>query len=271
MGPVRFLNHGIYAAVGAVVGTLVAAALAGPGLLWWIVAMTIAAEVGAALWAQFVEGSPHLLRPYGYFGSVVGVVATALIAGAVGADGWRLAGAFAIGACFTQALGRVRCLVQGCCHGRPVDAEWGLRFVHPKSRVVRLSKLEGVPLHPTQVYSIITSLATAQVLIQLWFLAAPLPFITGCYFILTGLGRFVEEHYRGEPQTPWFAGLRLYQWFAMALIVGGAAVTAIAGSNAPRPAPDPAAAPVLIALGVLTYIAYGVDFPRSSRRFSRLL
>ncbi len=271
VGPVRFLSHGLYAAVGALVGTFIAVVLAGAGYLWWMVAMTLAAQVGAALWAQLVEGSPQLLRPYGYFGSVVGVIVVALVAGAVGADGWLIAGAFATGACFTQVLGRVRCLVQGCCHGRPVNADWGLRYVHPRSRVVRLSKLEGVPLHPTQLYSIVTSLLTAAVLLWLWFLGAPLPLITGSYFILTGLGRFVEEHYRGEPQTPWLAGLRLYQWLAIGLIVGGAAVTAIAGASAPRPAPDLASLPVLIAVGVLTYIAYGIDFPNSSRRFSRLI
>ena len=42
-----------------------------------------------------------------------------------------------------------------------------------------------------------------------------------------GLGRFVEEAYRGEVQTPFLFGLRLYQWMAILSIVLGAICTTI--------------------------------------------
>ena len=149
VGPVRFLSHGIYAGLGAALGVAAGVAVAGPGALWWMVAMTAAAEVGAALWAQLVEGSNQLLRPYGYFGSVIAVVAVAPVAWAFGADPWLLLAAMAVAGCVTQPFGRLRCLIQGCCHGRPVNAAWGIRYRHPRSRVLRLSALGGVPLHPT--------------------------------------------------------------------------------------------------------------------------
>jgi prolipoprotein diacylglyceryltransferase/protein-S-isoprenylcysteine O-methyltransferase Ste14 len=272
LGPVRFLSHGIYAGVGAVAGVAVAVTLAGPRSAWWLIALAVVAEAGAAAWAQVVEGSSQLLRPYGYFGSLVAVVAAAPIAWAAGADPWLLLASFAAGACVTQAFGRIRCLVQGCCHGRPCDAAWGIRYRHPRSRVLRLSDLGGVPLHPTQLYAILSSLVACAVLVRLWTQAMPLSFIAGAYLVIMGLTRFVEEHYRGEPQTARVGGLRLYQWLAIACVVAGAVITTVGGAAAPRPV----AVPVdlwasLVAFGAITYAAYGIDFPRSSRRFSRLV
>ena len=57
----------------------------------------------------------------------------------------------------------------------------------------------------------------------------------GIYLLLSGCGRFVEEAYRGEPQTRVLAGLRFYQWIAIACVVAGAAITCVRGS-APLPA-----------------------------------
>jgi prolipoprotein diacylglyceryltransferase len=180
--------------------------------------------------------------------------------------------AFSVGACVTKAFGRVRCLIQGCCHGRRVDAAWGIRYRHPRSRVLRLSALGGLPVHPTQLYSILASLTVCACLLRLWILAAPLSFIAGSYLVLTGLARFVEEHYRGEPQTAWAGGLRLYQWLAIAFVLAGAGITTVGGSPAPPPSGLSGATWIwLVLLGLVTYAAYGVDFPRSNRRFSRLV
>jgi hypothetical protein len=92
------------------------------------------------------------------------------------------------------------------------------------------------------------------------------------YFILTGLGRFVEEAWRGEPQTPIFAGLRLYQWAAVASVVSGALMTAL-GDSGEAPTPHFAWGVLLasVVFGVFVWLAMGVDFPNSNRRFSRLV
>jgi protein-S-isoprenylcysteine O-methyltransferase Ste14 len=272
VGPVRLLNHGIYAGVGAALGVAVAVTLAGTAQLPWLLAFTAAAIVGAAVWAQVVEGSAQLLRPYGYFGGVFGAIAVAIVAHAAGADGWLLLTAFGVGTTVTQAAGRLRCLVQGCCHGAHAPDEVGIVYTHPRSRVVRLSQLGGTPLHPTPLYSIISLLVIGALLVRLWMVGAPLPFIAGAYFVLVGLSRFVEEHYRGEPQTMVIGGLRLYQWLALSFVTGGAALTCIAGGPAPAPSlPEWSVLLPLAGLALVTYAAYGVDFPRSHRRFARLV
>ena len=272
LGPVRLLSHGLYAAAGIWLGLVIIASLAGPDTTWIILAVSTATIVGAAVWAQVVEGSPQLLRPYGYYGGIIGGVLALLVAGALGADVWRLLAAFAVGGSVTQAVGRCRCLVQGCCHGAEC-AEWlGIRYHHPRSRVTRLAHLDGRPLHPTQVYSAGWMLLVGAMLFRLWTLHAGLQLILGSYLILTGLGRFVEEHYRGEPQTRTWRGFRMYQWLAIAFVVIGAVVTAVGWT--PASAPQPPSANSLLgitAFGMLSYFAYGCDFPRLNFRFSRLV
>ncbi len=272
VGPVRLLSHGAYAAAGATLSVAVAVALAGADHLWWIVAMALVGVGGAGLWAQLVEGSPQLLRPYGYFGSVVAMPLFAIVMTAFGADGWLALAALTTGAAFGQPVGRLRCLVQGCCHGREAIGVPGICYTHPQSRVVRLSPLGGASVHPTPLYSIVWTLLVGALLLRLWSLHAPLSFIGGAYLILVGAGRFVEEHFRGEPQTRVVGGLRMYQWLGIVMIVAGAAVACIATPSAPSAAGlHPSTILPLLGLFLACYAAYGVDSPDSSRRFSRLV
>ena len=96
--------------------------------------------------------------------------------------------------------------------------------------------------------------------------------IGGLYLILTGLSRFVEESYRGEPQTPIIRGLRLYQWTAIVMVVAGIGFSAVDGLPAPVGSEWLAGGSLLMAtaFGLVTLLAMGVDFPESTRRYARL-
>lgn len=272
LGPVRFMSHGVYAALGVWLGIFLATTLAGRDSVATILLIAAASIVGAALWAQIIEGSPQLLRPYGYYGGAIGGVAGTLLAGALGADFWAIAAAYTVGGSLTQAIGRFRCLVQGCCHGSECPAWLGIRYTHPRSRVTRLSSLGGRSLYPTQLYSMVWMLVVAAILVRLWMLHAGLQMIVGLYFILAGLGRFVEEHYRGEPQTMVWRGFRLYQWLAIAYVPAGAALTCFGWTPAPDPVlPSTGAMLGITAFAILTDFAFGADFPRLNVRFSRLV
>ncbi|MBZ5589772.1 MAG: prolipoprotein diacylglyceryl transferase [Acidobacteriia bacterium] len=269
-GSVRLINHGAWAGAGTFVGIFIVGVLIGPGNAGAILVVATVSLVSAALWAQVIEGSPRLLRPYGFYGGVLGVVLGSLAAPAFGVGVWEILAAFAVAGPWIQAGGRIRCLVQGCCHGSPAPEGVGIRYSHPRSRVTRLANLAGVPIHPTPLYSILWNAVIALCMARLWLLRSPTPLIVGLYLVLTGVGRFVEEAYRGEPQTPVIAGLRLYQWIAIATVVVGAATTAVVGPLAPIPTPHWTALWPAATFGVLTAAALGVDFPRSDRRFARL-
>ena len=169
-----------------------------------------------------------------------------------------------------QAIGRLRCLVQGCCHGRPSSENIGIRFTHPNSRVNKISGLAGVPLHPTQLYSIGTNIFIGLVLIRLFSIGISASFIIGIYFILNGTGRFVEESLRGEAQTPYWAGMRIYQWIAVINILIGILFTTIPCSVVLVFQPNLLSLFLAIGMGILVAIASGVDFPKSNLRFARL-
>jgi protein-S-isoprenylcysteine O-methyltransferase Ste14 len=270
-GPVRVINHGAYVGAAGFFSIWIGGVLAGPGHLSAIVVAALVAVVGAALWAQYVEGSPQLLRPYGFYGGLLGGTLGALAAPLFHTSIWLLLGVFSATGSLVQAMGRLRCLVQGCCHGRPAPEGVGIRYGHPKSRVCRLSAWTGVPLHATPVYSILWNGLVTLLLWRLWAAHASLHLIAGLYFMLSGMGRFVEESFSGEPQTKVVAGLRLYQWSAIVSVVLGAAFSAFGSAEI---APDPSwrwdVALPAAGFGLLVWCAMGVDFPESQARFSRL-
>jgi hypothetical protein len=95
--------------------------------------------------------------------------------------------------------------------------------------------------------------------------------ICAVYLILSGMGRFVEEAYRGEPQTKVIFGLRLYQWAAIGTVILGAAIMTYGGTTPlSTPAFTVAILPLAIGCGLVAWFVCGVDFPESSHRFARL-
>lgn len=241
---------------------------------WLVGYIVIALGVlfGAAAWAQWVEGSPALQRPFGYYGAVLGGAAGTIVAAWLGQPAALVLAATAAMAPWIHAIGRLRCLVQGCCHGRVARDELGIKVCNPHSRVVKLAGLEGRSIHPTQVYSILANVVIGLLLLRLWTIGAPLWFVTGSYLLLAGLARFMEEGYRGEPQTPRWFGLPMYQPMAIGSVIAGAILMSLGGLPAPAvvgtldTAVWFAAAATALAYG----FAMGVDFPEWNRRLARL-
>jgi protein-S-isoprenylcysteine O-methyltransferase Ste14 len=271
LGSVRIINHGAYAALAAASGVWLVGLLLGPRSAVSIGIVALCCLVGAGLWAQILESSSGLSRPFGYFGSIFGGV---LGMGALhlwGGGGWMLAGAFCVAAPLVQGIGRLRCLVQGCCHGRPCPDHIGIRYQRPLSRVCKMAHWGGVPLHPTQLYSVIGNGVIFALLLRLWASGAGLSFIAGAYLVLGACARFMEEGYRGEPQTIHFGGLAVYQWLALLFLICGAVCMALPSPAAPAICGG-WAQPLIIAVpfGLLIWFAMGIDFPESSRRLSRL-
>ncbi len=272
-GKVRVINHGFYVGFGGFFGILLAGILAGKGYALALLVSTIILVICAALWAQFIEGSEKLKRPFGFYGGLVGILFGTFAVWVMGINCWIVIGVCSVVMPWVQAIGRLRCLVNGCCHGRRIDNPFvGIRINHPRSRVCNLSGLKGELIHATQLYSIIWLFWVGILLIALWNKNFTPPFIFGLYLILVNLGRFVEEAYRGEVQTPSIRGLHIYQWTAIISILSGILMTVIKIE------------PVVITpcfswesffaaaiSGLFIFFAMGVDFPYSNARFSRLV
>lgn len=110
-----------------------------------------------------------------------------------------------------QILGRLRCLVQGCCHESPAPADVGILYRHRRNHVSHIAGFDETPTHPTPLYSIAGNLVIGALLIRLRTRGAADTLLVGVYLMLSGCARSVDESYRGEPQTPVVGGLRICQ------------------------------------------------------------
>lgn len=68
-----------------------------------------------------------------------------------------------------HVFGRIGCLMEGCCHGRPTTMPWGIVFTDPGCSV--MDSMKGLPLHPTQLYEAFGEAAAFGAMV-LWLLPA---------------------------------------------------------------------------------------------------
>jgi hypothetical protein len=271
LGPLRIINHSLWAGIACMVGALILQAVIHNMSI--VILICLSGFIGAAWWGQLVEGTPKILRSFGYYGSILGGTIGVVISCTVFDVSYiTIFTALALAAPWVQAVGRVRCLIQGCCHGSETEAPLAIRYFHERSRVCHVSDLKGKLLHNTQLYSIISNVITGLVLTRLaWSEVSP-SLICGLYFILSGLWRFVEESYGGETQTKLVYGLRLYQWLAITSVITGIIFTMIPSSSIPDIYLALNLKDVLIISGCGLFAAFsmGMDFPDKKFRFARL-
>ncbi len=113
---------------------------------------------------------------------------------------WTTFDVFAPGIALGHAIGRLGCLMAGCCYGHATHLPWGITFSDPFTGSYVGTPL-GTPLHPTQIYE---SLAEAAILIFLLRLERRRGDFPGrtfwTYILLYGLSRYAIEFFRGDPR-----------------------------------------------------------------------
>jgi phosphatidylglycerol:prolipoprotein diacylglycerol transferase len=111
---------------------------------------------------------------------------------------WSAADMYAPGVALGHVIGRLGCLLAGCCYGRPTDMPWGVTFTSPVAAASAGTPL-GIPLHPTQLYD-----AGAELLILIFLLVferrgRPYPGRTWwLYMLLYAIARFIVEIFRAD-------------------------------------------------------------------------
>jgi protein-S-isoprenylcysteine O-methyltransferase Ste14 len=271
-GRFRIINHSLYSGLAGAVGTGIVSYITDNN--YAALVLLLCALLGAALFAQLRWANTSLRRPFGFWGGILGG-----IAGFTAAHFWfgvpisQIALAGVLCATFVQAIGRLRCLAQGCCHGILTRQDLGIRVWQKQSRVVTISGLEGRYILITQLYSILFNILLGFLLWSIWLSDSVNSwFIIGLYLIMTGIERFTEDAYRGEVQTKMAKGLKENQWIAIIAIVIGIIITTIPGPAsliADGQFDIPYWSTVVLG-GLITSFAMSMDFPKSNIRFSRL-
>lgn len=95
-----------------------------------------------------------------FYGGFVGGLVTALVWSRLrGLSALRLGDILAAPVLIGLAIGRIGCLSNGCCYGRPIDwgtgLEWPWAVTFLRGEVP--TALQGIPLHPTQAYASINA------------------------------------------------------------------------------------------------------------------
>lgn len=113
-----------------------------------------------------------------------------------------------------QSIGRIGCLLYGCCYGCPTTLPWGMRF---EAGSPAYDHYGSLLLHPTQIYSSLVNLSIFIVLVLRRPKARFEGEITLLYLILYSLSRFMIEIFRGDnPEA--LLSLTHPQW--LSLIIG---------------------------------------------------
>ena len=109
-----------------------------------------------------------------------------------------------------QALGRVGCFLNGCCHGKPSQSFWAVQ--RGNEHVL-----------PTQLFESAGSLLLYGLLLYLYPRFKTHGRIASLYMMAYGCLRFVMEFTRGDPRLK-HAGLTVAQELSMAIFIVGLAL-----------------------------------------------
>lgn len=159
---------------------------------------------------------------------------------------WTTADAIAPGIALGHVVGRMGCLLAGCCYGKPTTLPWGITFTDAFAATNVGTPLH-LSLHPTQLYE-----AGAELLILFGLLAFERRGrrFSGrtfwLYILLYAISRFAIEFFRGDPRGANF-GFSTSQLISMALApVAVVMLIALARRHPVNSAADgaPALAPV---------------------------
>ncbi|MGE0460214.1 MAG: prolipoprotein diacylglyceryl transferase [Vicinamibacterales bacterium] len=111
---------------------------------------------------------------------------------------WQSGDLFAPGIALGYMVGRMGCLLAGCCYGRPTDVAWAITFTDPAANLNVGTPL-NVPLHPTQAYESIAGLVIFVALLAFEKRGRTFPGRTFWMFVLLySVSRFIIEFYRGD-------------------------------------------------------------------------
>ena len=101
-----------------------------------------------------------------------------------------------------HAIGRVGCLLAGCCYGSTTTVPWAIHL-HDQNR------------HPTQAYEIFLLVFTALFLVRDYKKHNDVERSLGLYFLFYGLGRFVIEFFRGDEIRGQWGPFSPSQWVGL--------------------------------------------------------
>ncbi len=240
--------YGVLVALGFYAGLLTAARRArrvgvSPDDIWnmgtWLI---IGALVGARLWyvmsywKEDFAGRPWLETLMIQRGGLVfygGLVGAFLSCNAYirrgGLPAWKVADVMAPSIALGHAMGRIGCLMHGCCYGDACDLPWAVHFpTHHDTR--------GTGVHPTQLYEAGLNLLLSLALVRLFKVRRFDGQVFAIYLCSYAVLRSVVEAFRGDYPNRYAGGVLTPAHLISIAIFGlGAVLFARLSKRSPKP------------------------------------
>jgi phosphatidylglycerol:prolipoprotein diacylglycerol transferase len=128
---------------------------------------------------------------------------------------WSLADVIAPSIALGHAIGRLGCLMNGCCYGKACDLPWAIRFPG-------IPETGGTGVHPTQLYEAALNLGLYAALAWL-FRRRPFDgVVLAAYLVAYAVLRSFVELFRGDyASSQIVGGLTPAHWISVALFAAG--------------------------------------------------
>jgi len=238
IGPLTLHTYGLFVALGFIAGILTAIKLGkSVGITSNIVMdmgfiIIISGLIGSRLVYIIIDYSHYLANPLDIFkiwegglvfsgGLVAVIVVMLLYVKHHKLNIWTTGDLWAPAAAIGQAIGRIGCFFAGCCYGKPTDVPWGVVFTNPKS-IATLN----IPLHPTQLYSSLSSFIIFVILILIHSKKKFEGQVFIWFLIFHSTARLFLERFRGDPRGAILTNdLTMTQFIAIIILIS--AVTAL--------------------------------------------
>jgi phosphatidylglycerol:prolipoprotein diacylglycerol transferase len=147
---------------------------------------------------------------------------------------WKTADVFAPSIALGSVFGRVGCLLNGCCYGRPTDAPWAITFTNPQAHEFSGTPL-NVPLHPTEIYDALLNFGLYLFLAWLFRRKKFDGQVFATYLLCYAVTRSIVEYFRGDySNLHYHFSLTPAQWIGVPIFVAGLALAAFLSKRAPQ-------------------------------------
>ena len=113
---------------------------------------------------------------------------------------WKLADILAPSIALGHAIGRIGCLMNGCCYGRACELPWAIRF--PADH-----ETHHAPVHPTQIYESLLNFALYAALAWLFRRKKFDGQVFAAYLVCYALLRACVESFRGDYPVYYLGGM----------------------------------------------------------------
>jgi phosphatidylglycerol:prolipoprotein diacylglycerol transferase len=227
-------------------------------LLFWIMVSGIigarAAYVAADLrhfvtapWTALRVDQGGLIYYGGFAGAAVAVI---LFARLRRERLWPLADFVVTSLPLAHAIGRIGCLLNGCCYGRVSQGPLAVRYPpdsapwweQVETGLISRFSPSSLPVLPVQLYEAAWNLLLYSVLLCVFRRRQADGVVTGIYLLGYAAGRFLLEPLRGDARMRWL-GLSVAQLVSLALLAGGGLLLAWSRGNARRARTEAPAGP----------------------------